>query len=520
MEHFVNEVTVMQYYIEQMDADKINFLQGKEEKKKVIRGLITELMEEDKMNYKIQIACKLWKELFDASMSFISPDKQGYDKLFKYFDAYVEFEELIFASDSFYRDHTLHCIWVYFLGEYIRRNEKFKDLFADADSQKNIMDGMERIVSELQIIKGNEDVGKINGALKLNKKMNQYSEAARCVEALTHDLGYPLKKIEKINKSIKKVLPYFAINNFEDFAFEYTNVQQEYVNDFIDFLSSKFKTTIDFDSSEDVLVNEVQKIMEKLFVLNENGNVFGVKEDAIEQLTEKEREIIVGKMSVTTRFRLNESDKFGYLNDFEDYKHGMMSAFLLFKNLRTFQNIDYDKQANNLNYYRGVRNEKVLTLNEILRAVVDHTNDMFRIEYLTDAEYLTFVDELEEFSRISRASQNREYVKEFCDTALYMEDGWLNIVFEFSNTDLDNLDPEISFRGRCKRFLTLFNVPDLSPNLKLRVTCIGKLPTDQNTYVLEVATKHAKIMINGEEQNIPKYLKSNQFYTSEEYAAL
>jgi len=67
MEHFVNEVTVMQYYIEQMDADKINFLQGKEEKKKVIRGLIVELMEEDKMNYKIQIACKLWKELFDAS---------------------------------------------------------------------------------------------------------------------------------------------------------------------------------------------------------------------------------------------------------------------------------------------------------------------------------------------------------------------------------------------------------------------------------------------------------------------
>ena len=32
-------------------------------------------------------------------------------------------EELIFASDSFYRDHTLHCIWVYFLGEYLKRRK-------------------------------------------------------------------------------------------------------------------------------------------------------------------------------------------------------------------------------------------------------------------------------------------------------------------------------------------------------------------------------------------------------------
>ena len=115
-------------------------------------------------------------------------------------------------------------------------------------------------------------------------------------------------------------------------------------------------------------------------------------------------------------------------------------------------------------------------------------------------------------------SQNREYVEEFCDTALYMEDGWLNIIFEFNNTNLDNLDPEISFKGRCKRFLSLFDIPKLSRNLKLRVQCIGKLPTNQNTYCLEIAKNHADILINGESVNIPKYLKANQFYTKEEYA--
>lgn len=516
MEHFVNEVTVMQYYIEQMDADKINFLQGREEKKKVIRELIEELMTEDKMNYKIQIACKLWKELFDASMSFISPDKQGYDKLFKYFDAYVEFEELIFASDSFYRDHTLHCIWVYFLGEYIRREEKFAELFVDADSARKVLDGVDRIVSEMDVMKNEEHFHTIENVIKIQRNVDAYSEAVRCVEALTHDLGYPLKKVEKINKSIKKVLPYFAINNFKDFSFEYTNIQQEFVNDFIDFLSRHFTVGIDVDSEDVAAAN----ILLKIFETNENGTCLSAKEKAIDALTEEERQKITGCLNVDLCFRTVEANRLGYLNDFEDYKHGIMSAFLLFKNLRTFQNIEYDKLKDDLRYGKGIRNEKILALNAILDAISAHTNETFRITYLTEREYLTFVDELEEFSRISRASQNREYVKEFCDTALYMEDGWLNIVFEFSNTDLDNLDPEISFKGRCKRFLTLFNVPDLSPNLKLRVTCIGKLPTDQNTYVLEIATKHAKVMINGEEQNIPKYLKSNQFYTTEEYAAL
>jgi len=37
--------------------------------------------------------------------------------------------------------------------------------------------------------------------------------------------------------------------------------------------------------------------------------------------------------------------------------------------------------------------------------------------------------------------------------------------------------------------------------------------------MLEIAQNHADIQINGESMNIPKYLKSNQFYTKEEYQA-
>ena len=68
----------MQFYIEQIDKDSIVFLQGKDEMKADIRGLVVRLMEAETMNAKIGIAVDLWKKLFEASMSFISPDKRGF----------------------------------------------------------------------------------------------------------------------------------------------------------------------------------------------------------------------------------------------------------------------------------------------------------------------------------------------------------------------------------------------------------------------------------------------------------
>jgi hypothetical protein len=155
----------------------------------------------------------------------------------------------------------------------------------------------------------------------------------------------------------------------------------------------------------------------------------------------------------------------------------------------------------------------------ILKAVTDHTSEGFQInEIVQESAFLTFIDELEEFSRISRANQNRQYINEFCKSSIYAENGYLNIDFTFDNTQIDNLDPERAFKGRCKRFLTLFNISQLDEKLKLRLRCIGDLPYDKNVYMLEIRNKFANITINGEEQDIPKYLKSKQFVSKEEYA--
>lgn len=515
MNHFVDEKTVMRFYLEQIDADQIVFLREKNELKAQIRTYIEQLLSEDKMNNKISIACKLWKVLFEAAMTSINPDKSGYDKLFKYFDAYVEFEELIFASDSFYRDHTLHCIWVYLLGEYLKRNAEFKELFQDSENDLHMINLMEELFRCCELTSSHEGkYQKFKTMKDMVEGIYNKDESIRCIAALTHDLGYPLKKIEKINKSIKKVLPFFSVNDFDDFSFKYGNIQQEFAKKFVDFISRQVSLDLGFHVGDE---NQME-LLSRILLTDESGSPMSVNHEAWDTLTQEERESILAAMDYRHSFYSPISTQFGYWNDFEDYRHGIMSAFLLCKNVRAFQNIDYDINKNDFRYSNPEELETIMAINQILTSISNHTSEQFRITSLEPNTFLTFVDELEEFSRISRASQNREYIEEFCDTALYMENGWLNIDFEFNNATLDNLDPEISFKGRCKRFLSLFNIRNLSPNLKLRVRCIGKLPTNQNTYCLEIARNHADVMINGESQNIPKYLKANQFYTKEEYA--
>ena len=478
-----------------------------------IRKALEKLIDEEKMNNKIQIAVVLWKKLFESAMSFISPNKKGYDKIFKYFDSYVEFEELIFASDSFYRDHTLHCLWVYFLGEYLHDNPEFSELYLlekeEEASYKIIME----VADKLPIL-DQAGANRLKSIVKRAEESKYLDDSVRCIAALTHDLGYPLKKIEKINKAMNKVLPYFAIHNFDNFSFEYENIQQEFVTEFIDFISKGVILQVcDKPNLSDDTLKVLERILSKGYSLNnEMEDLMRV----LNSVSDEERALIENTFEVNTFFHSSYKRKAAYYNDFEAYQHGIMSAFLLMKNLQAFQDIDYNRP----DWTIAIPDNRTMALHTILSSISDHTRDSYQIASINTGSFLTFVDELEEFSRISRASQNREYVEEFCDTALYMEDGWLNVVFEFNNTSLDNLDPEISFKGRCKRFLSLFDIANLDPHLKIRVTIVGKLPTDENEYVLEIANKYADIRINGESKDIPKYLKSTQFYTKEEYAQM
>lgn len=507
----VNEKSVLEFYLAEMDKDSISFLKNKTAFKRDIRKYIENLRDAENMNEKIEVSKKLWKVLFEAAMSYIDPDKRGYDELFKYFDEYVEFEELIFASDSFYRDHTVHCLWVYFLGEYITKKEEYKFLFKKQLDATEVVRRLRDIMSQV----GNDGkVAEFRYAADEIIKSDNYNDSISCLAALTHDLGYPIKKINKINKSISKVLPYFSINNYDEFNFQFDNIQKNNIDSFINFLSENMTITMGQET------NRIDAVLGKILKIDK-GQIIDANRENKAVLSEEEKADINNNLEVTTKLKIHMGKYLRYCNDFEEYQHGIMSAFLLMRVVKAFGNstLIYSDKSDIDIYdidYSGIISKKA-----ILAAVADHTSSGFRMTNMKGAsEILTFVDELEEFSRISRANQSRQYVSEFCKTDIYVENEVFNIDFIFDNEKLDNLDPERAFKGRCKRFLTLFNIPKLSDNLKLRLRCIGKLSYDNNVYSLEIRKKYAKISINDEEKNIPQYLKGRQFYSREEYEKL
>lgn len=513
MGKILNEVVVMDFFLEEMDKDNIDFLHDKTTMKEAIKDKIRQMKETSKTHDRIEIASCLWKLLFEAAMTYIDPNKQGYDQLFSYFDTYVEFEELIFASDSFYRDHTLHCIWVYFLGEYIKRNDEFNGLFRDDIKQAEI----NRIINRLLHSTSNKKNTKyqiMSDIIDWQADKGKYSASVRCITALTHDLGYPIKKISKINKCISKVLPYFSINNYNDFSFSYDDVQQHFVSAFLNTLNTDLNCGIAMEEDD-----KTSSILQRIFLTNEDGVLLDIDTDIIDSLSDQEMEDIKSGMKVFIKNEKSYSNILGFAHDFEEYKHGIMSAFLLVKNLKAFQNMDF-QYYDDLPSHNSKKFIDYLSKYCILISISNHTRDSYKITNINIENYLTFIDELEEFSRISRASQNREFVEEFCSSSIYMEGEWLHIDFIFDNISLDNLDPERAFKGRCKRFLTLFDVMNLSANIKIRLQCIGKIPSNKSTYTLFLSNKYVDILIDGVSQDIPKYLKSNEFYTKDEYARI
>lgn len=515
----INEAVVLEHFLEQMKADKITFLEKHKDLYDEIESHINKLKSNVGMNLKIQSAKVLWKLLFRTSMSYIDPDQRGYDDLFKFFDEYVEFEELIFASDSFYRDHTLHCLWVYFLGVYVRTTGEFDDIIQLDTSNAYFLEFIDLIIKERSNHPKAELLRQVSDVISTTIKNDQ---SIYCVAALTHDLGYPIKKINKINKSIKKILPFFGINNFDEFNFHYGSIQQHFNERFIDLLSLDSEYELKLVGKDEADKIKFQEIVSKISQLTPSGHQI-INMDYFKTLTKEELDNIMSVIDATKKEYKNYPTELRYSDDIEQYQHGIMSAFLLTKVVQSFRHMELTTNNNKQDLAVSKNSNHALfqVKQSILKAISDHTSIGYQIESITEhSQLLTFIDELEEFSRICRANQNREFINEFCDTQLLLDDGVFIINFLFNNTDINGLDPELAFKGRCKKMLSLFKISNLDPKLHIKLSCIGDLPYDKNTYTIEIRRKFAMITINGEEQVIPNYLKTNDFMTRQGYEAL
>lgn len=511
MREIINENVVLDFYLEEMDRDKITFLVNKPESKAEIKKLIKEMQACPEIHMKIQVAKELWKILFEESMSTLNPDKKGYDELFDYFDDYVDFEELIFASDSFYRDHTLHCLWVYFLGEYLYNQAEFKQTFKYIFNENKELFEIEKYMKET---KHKELFTPISDFIGDVLESFRNSDSLRCLAALTHDLGYPLNKIRKVNSCISKILPYFSINHFDEFNFNFSNEQGSTIESFLNLL------TLTFEFNAGQSESEFGAKFDEVYLIKDN-KVVGFDEKVLDQLTDEEKQEFIEWMTPQLVLKKEVSNYARYSEDFERYEHGIMSAFILYKTLAF--NKGFKLQYGNLGKVnmQDVDLKSFLYLSILYRSIANHTSNSCQIDALDSASaFLMLIDEIEEFSRISRADQNRSYIAEFCKSSIYMEEKTFCVDFIFDNKEILNLDPERAFKGRCKKMLSMFDVANLDEDFRLRIRCIDEIWEEHQVYCFELGRKFAQIDIDGVEKDIPSYLKSRELYTSEEYKNL
>ena len=514
----ITENTVMDFFLDLMKKDEIQFLVGKDEEKKCISELIKKLKSAEDIHDKILVAKDLWKALFEVAMVNIDPDKQGYDELFRYFDEFVSFEEVIFGVDDFYRDHTLHPLWVYFLGEYIFKRPEYEFLLKNF----NLRFRQAALISKYyKALEKPAIFGELCAILDRVAGILNYEDAMRCVISLTHDLGYPLKKIAKINTAIGKVLPYFSISSFGEFSFQFETVQQFYIENLLELLSFKISFEVDigdisFEERQLILgtINKISQVSAYLFNLQEpEEEMFndlkktlleaGEKEDDLLRRIYTARAVMIKEVATILRFS----------NDFEHYQHGIMSSYLLMKSLNAFSNIS-------LSYSNPseipVENMDIARINSklhILRAMADHTSPGFQInDFIEHSDVLIIIDDIEEFSRISRANQYRQFVNEFCKTDLSVKDGWLYIDNIFEDETVVGLDPEFHFRDKCRKFMRIFEIRDLADHIKIRYRSIGKLPTNNNTYELKLQNNEVSVSINDEPQDMSAYLDTKEVF--------
>lgn len=160
--------------------------------------------------------------------------------------------------------------------------------------------------------------------------------------SLCHDLGYPIEKTSKINKQAKKIISHFGNMNFSELNYSFDIFNTFLVDKYLNIISSK------------------ASIKDK-------------------------------RTLIQTKYR----DKIS--KSLEDYKHGVFSGLLLFKNLTYFLETDY-QQGNNELIAEDVR--QFYIRKEILRSIAGHTcPKIYHLAMDNLAFLLILCDELQEWNR-------------------------------------------------------------------------------------------------------------------------
>ena len=297
----------------------------------------------------------------------ISSNVYGIEELVEYFAQFSDFESTLYGADKYYRDHIVHPLNVWFIGLHIIKEygKCFKLRVMNEISVEDC-DCAKREWFETKIaLQKDKGQAAPDGDKPGEKELPTESGGCRLslaelaamwtVVALTHDLGYPLEKVEKVNEKLEKMLSKFGKIGFSRFRFNF-EIQHDHL---VRFLLN--------------LISALAKPLRK---------------------PDKENEYDFTKWR--THIRTKYYSKFS--KSWEMFDHGIVSSLLLLKSLTFFIESDFCSEHNEPLSREDARQFAIRS--EILHAMASHTTAKI---YHLSPDNLPFLlilcDDLQEWSR-------------------------------------------------------------------------------------------------------------------------
>ncbi|MBA7520637.1 hypothetical protein ES705_12733 [subsurface metagenome] len=399
-------------YKDRVDNSKIQFLQNKSPEKdeiiidlsKLIEEFKDEIISEKNWAKVHKIGQRLWKNLISCALNNIDPNSKGNSTLYEYLKDATKFEDLLYGLEDFYRDHTLHSLWVYLIGDTLLR-EDLKLIYNNLNWYLcNDIKKEQKIYGYKDIlVKGSEQKKK-----GICKSVNENKDACWCIIALCHDLGYSLAKLDALNERISKVMKFYDVSNYTDVGYSLDIEHQHLISQFLELMAMdvRIEPSEDFNDSE---------YYTELYGLKEKVDEFQEKKGLAYEKKKKEYEVKLEE-NVSIKCYRDDSTFWRLCRALEKKEHGILSSYLIYKVLGIFAESSVRGSAEEweLNDREAKRN---IIRGDILFAIAQHEFSFAHINQLGSlADILIIADELEEFSRYGRPKLSLNYYSTTAET--------------------------------------------------------------------------------------------------------
>lgn len=276
------------------------------------------------------------------------------EELVSYYRKLREYEPLLYASDPRYRDHFAHVLRVWMLGIVIATRL-----------------GPEKAL-RLSLISGNN--------ISPNPFSTEERLAVYTIAALTHDMGYPIEKVFKLNKSVGEMFAAYGGLDLQDLEFAFSAPHHQMAQDTMKLIAAKPRYNCEKGLPQDHICNW----------LNDYAAVKNL--DDYEATNEKHGNCL----GITLRVQWKYFQKFA--RALERNQHGFFSTLLLQRKLLFFREGEFALEED----YRFALEEvrQFIIRREILRAVATHTcPDIYFMSATSPEALLFFCDEIQDWGR-------------------------------------------------------------------------------------------------------------------------